>query len=631
MIIQRIWSGQPGKFFCLSTKSASKVWKDHFFTKSDFRKIPQFLAEHSDKDLYFCPHGFTAPRRKKEVAVLPKLFWSDMDEVDPRTVTPKPTIAFESSPGRYVGLWVTDRTVTEEQNKQLSYKIGADKSGWDLTQVLRVPGTTNYKYTSQPKTRILWSDGDSVVIDQLKLPRIKGREDRNDEGIETDASELFKKYERRIPRWLRRELINGRPTPGKRSEMIWKIEQTLIEKGFTTDEVLTLVKASPWNKFAGRRDEDEQLRRELDKSINKKMSAKRVESRDDEEDGDRKLIFKPMSEVEEEEIDWLWYPYMALGELTILEGDPGLGKSYLMQMIAGHVCDGREMPSIKKLPPVEGRVVYFDMENSSGTVTKKRLTGNGIKRLDRFVQCEEPFSIDDDDSIDEIYEYFEAHKPTVVVFDTINTYLGKADAFKGHEAQQAFSRFRELASRFHCSVVVLRHLTKSGKERALYRGQGNISFAGLARSVITCGRLPDDPEVRVMAITKLNIGKFPPALTFTIEALPDTLKHSDRSKFEFGEFVDLTADDIVMAAPAKDESKSDEEARRFLEETVKDEVEASRVERLAEARSIPKAALKRAMSSLGFERQARGFGEKKKVWIVAPEKAPTVKGNRTAH
>lgn len=635
MIIDRIWAQQPGKYFCLSTKSGTGKWIDHFFTKAgdretlSFRDIPQFLKDKADCQIYFCPHGFTKPRRLKPYAVLPRLLWSDLDEADPRTIKLKPTVAIESSPGRFVGLWFTDREVTEDLNRRMSYFVGADKSGWDLTQVLRVPGTTNYKYHTMPKVRLLWTDGPSYTIASLgsKLP--KADDEEADVGEETDAAAVFKEYEKKLPAWCRREILNGKPTAGKRSEMFWKLSQTLIECGLTSDEAFVLLKASPWNKFAGRRGGDKQLQREIDKALNKHLRASKPVSgerdRDDEEEGkedrERRLVFRSMDEVEEENIDWLWYPYIAFGELSILEGDPGLGKSYMMQMAAIHVCQGLKLPTeAQGQKSVQGKVVYFDIENSAGTVTKKRLKTNGLTAEKNFIQCEEPFSIDDEDALDEVYEYVERVRPALVVFDTLNTYMGKADAFKGHEAQQVFVRFREIAKRFNCAVVVLRHLTKSTKERALYRGQGSISFAGLARVVMTVGVSPEDAEVRVMAITKINVAKPPRALTFTIESLPDRLKEKDRSKFVWGDFVDLSADDIV-AAPPKAGSSDRDDAMAFLEAQLDEgQVDVSKLEKMAESRSISRRTLQRAADALNVVKKTSGFGKDKRSYWALPGK-----------
>jgi hypothetical protein len=113
---------------------------------------------------------------------MPTMLWADMDGADPRELRLPPTIALESSPGRYVGLWLTDNVVTEQLNKRLAYSIGADKSGWDLTQVLRMPGTINYKYASRPRVQLLWDNGFKYRVSELEneLPQIERRERRAD-------------------------------------------------------------------------------------------------------------------------------------------------------------------------------------------------------------------------------------------------------------------------------------------------------------------------------------------------------------------------------------------------------------------------------------------------------------------
>lgn len=614
MIIDRLWRSLPGKYFCLSTKSRTKKWQDHFFTKSEFNRIPEFLEEYRSHDIYFCPHGFREERRLKEYAVRPALLWADLDEADPRTIKFKPTIAIESSPGRYVGLWVTDEKMTEDINQRLTKLVGADPGGWDLTQVLRVPGTINHKYNHLPRVRTMWVDGPTYQLQDIekKLPGSKKSEYSNSSN--GDAIEVYKKYQSKIKGWLQRELLNGKPKPGKRSEMIWKLGNRLLEIGVSRDEAKILLKASPWNKFAGRASEDRQLDRELDKGLKKHLSnGHHVNGHDedpyDNDPQDYKWLHQNLEDVEEEDIDWVWYPYLARGELTIIEGDPGLGKSYLAQMISGHIIDGKRLPRGSDIPSgsktVKGKVVYFDIENSAGTVTKKRMIDNGFENLKDYIQEEGIFSIDDEEALDRIYEALERVKPTLVVFDTVNTYLGKADAFKGHEAQQAFVKFREIAKDFNCAVLVLRHLTKSSKERALYRGQGSIAFAGIARVVVTVGLSPEDEETRIVAITKLNIAAKPKSLDFTIEPLPNQPKAHDRSKFVWGGTNDYTADEIVSVSGKKSEkNKERDEAKGFLKSTLSGdkEIEESKVLRMAEARSISLKALKFACDEMNINK-----------------------------
>jgi hypothetical protein len=176
VLITRIWKQQPGKYFFLATKSVSGRWRDHSFSRSEFSQVEDFISENRDKNIYFCPHGFTERRRLEKYAVMPNLLWADLDEADPKDIKVKPTIAIESSPGRFVGLWFLEDTPRDKQlNRRLTYFIGADKGGWDMTQVLRVPGTTNYKYQSFPRVRTLWIDGPIYTVRRIeaKLPRSK--------------------------------------------------------------------------------------------------------------------------------------------------------------------------------------------------------------------------------------------------------------------------------------------------------------------------------------------------------------------------------------------------------------------------------------------------------------------------
>lgn len=609
MIVTRVWREQPGKYFFLCTKDREGKWRDHPFRRSQFKEIPAFLETHSDKDLYWCCHGFSKNRRLKRYAEIPQLLWADLDESDPRkTEGLMPSIAIESSPGRFYGIWRLDGFMSEELNRRLTYHLKADPGGWDLTQVIRVPGTSNYKYESTPRVKMLWMDGPSYTPKEIeeRLPHERKAKDHD------VARGIYRKWEKKFNTWIRRNLLAGKPKPGKRSEVLWKLTNELLELGLTSEETFELLRVSPWNKFIKRRDGDEQLRREIDKATsqhlrvvddeNPREEIDREEDEDEltDDEPDYRFLSRSMAEVEDEQLDWVWYPYLAKGELSILEGDPGLGKSYLAQMVAKAVADGGRLPTTKRSGVIEmGKIAYFDIENAAGAVTKRRLIDNGMVNLHNFYQEEEAFTIDDDSTLDRVYEAIDKLRPTLVVFDTLNTYMGGADINNSAETQQTFKRFKDVAKRFGCAVLVLRHLTKSSKGvTALYRGQGSIAFAGFARVVMSVGKHPEEPDVKVMAVTKINVARAPKALTFTIEELPDTLKYSDRSKFVWGEFVDLTADEILQVV----ETKSDEAMEAcvdWLAATLRDgPVEHKRLVRMGEPRSFGEKLIGKAASEL---------------------------------
>jgi len=616
VIITEIWKNQPGKFFCLSTKSAGGKWKDHFFSPDEFGEIKQFLKDFDDHDIYFCPHGFNRRVRQKGEAVLPNLLWADLDFADPRGKEfkgLKPTIAIESSPGRFVGLWVLKDVMSEDVNRRLTYHLDADHGGWDLTQVLRYPGTKNYKYKSQPRVRVLWDDGKEYTKKSINkhLPA----EEEGNTGEYLSAADVFEEYEGKLPRWVRRELLAKKITGrADRSEMLWKLENACLEAGMSIDESFAVIRHSAWNKFKGRRNEDEQLRRELQKVVDHQFEEKpkgkaKLHQKSDreiqqEEDGPRqRFFFTPIKDIKKEKIKWLWYPYLARKEVSILEGDPGLGKSYLAMMVAGAIASGQKLPSPMKGAKIgEGPVVYFDIENNAGSVTKVRLSYNGYDDLDNYYPVEQAFSIDDEDAIEEIYEHLEVIKPVLVVFDTLNTYIGRADTHKASESTQAMNIFKQIARDFNCAVLVLRHLTK-GSGPAMYRGQGSIAFSGSVRMVMQVGVHPEDSETKVMAQVKNNIAPKADGLCFNIEGRP-----KGESEFIWGEYTELTAE-MIMDASHKARTEGNkgshvQDAMEFLEAQIKGSaVEVSKLLRMGEKRGVTAKMIERAASKMNVKKK----------------------------
>lgn len=552
-----LWESQPGDYFFISTKSKTGRWKDYVINRGEWEQVDFLLEQFKDRNLYMCPHGFSAPSREKSVSVDPHLLYADLDEADPRTFTLRPTIAIESSPGRFVGYWLTDGPVTEQLNRRLAYHIGADKSGWDRTQVLRIPGTRNYKYEPAARVKLLWKDGPTYRVDRLEkmLPQTPESAENGSADADHEALQVYKAYEKSLSRWARKELLEGNPRTGRRSEVLWKLQNELLEKGASTDEVFVLLRASPWNKFRDRRGGDEQLRREIQKNLSRRVAGDKAAEAEAKSDTWNPLP-RSLAQVERTNVDWIIPGFLARKELTILEGDPAAGKSYLCQVISGCICDGKSVPLFPSHTMKPGRVVYFDTENTAGTVTKARIEDNKVEHLENFFQGEDPFSIDDEERWELVMDRLIELRPSLVVFDTINTYIGGSDTYRASEVQQAMGYFKRIALELDCPVVLIRHLTKGGKEKAIYRGQGSIAFTGAARIVATVGRWGgEDDKARVVTCTKNNLGAYFKSFTYSIEGLGDRGGHTGRSRLVWGEHVDATADEVFS-----DEKKEKNEA-----------------------------------------------------------------------
>lgn len=164
--LHAVWEKQGKGFAFLSLRTGPQEWLDLSYKyPSDTIELP----DPREGDVYFCPNLFSRPRRRQELVLPSCWLYADLDEVRPPKGTLitgeyavlQPTIAWESSPGRYQALWHIDKHLDAEShntlNRKLTYALGADKGGWDLTQVLRVPGTINHKYVGKPKVKLLWA------------------------------------------------------------------------------------------------------------------------------------------------------------------------------------------------------------------------------------------------------------------------------------------------------------------------------------------------------------------------------------------------------------------------------------------------------------------------------------------
>ena len=435
------------------------------------------------------------------------------------------------------------------------------------------------------------------------------------------AMDVYQRYERKLSPYARRELIKPkRVRIGARSQVLWRLGKECLEAGMSIDEAFTLLWLSPWNKFRERGKAGEaQLYAELEKGVEEKWTEKAV---DIEEEDERFTgpVFVTLDKVQRQNVDWLWYPFLARKELTIVEGDPGNGKSYMVQMIAAAVADGKRLPSIKLHKAFQGTVAYFDIENNVSEVTKARLEDNRCRHPEHYHQSTMFFSLDDEEALDRVYEALEEVQPDLVVFDPVTLYMGGADTHKAAEVNQALSWFKDIAARFNCAVALVRHLTKNTTSKALYRGQGSIAFAGTARMVLTCGPHPEDEGMRVMKQTKNNLAPIPDALSYEIVGLKDRGGYTDRSRFSWGDFLDLHAEDIL--GPQKSKKDQKKPVVQFLHDFLGEgPCPSDTVLRAAAAKGINEKTLQRVSKQLGIVKHMRGKGKRRKSYWSLPRRS----------
>ena len=210
-----------------------------------------------------------------------------------------------------------------------------------------------------------------------------------------------------------------------------------------------------------------------------------------------------MEQVEIEKIDWLLYPFIPFGKVTIVQGDPGEGKTTMVLQIIAKLTKGEAvLPSGSDEPALEGKtmalepvnVIYQTAEDGLGDTIKPRLLSAGA-------DCSRVMVIDDNDQAltmmdARLEEAIIQTKARLVVLDPIQGFLGTdVDMHRANEIRPLMKRIAVLAEKYHCAIILIGHMNKNSNGKSSYRGLGSIDFQAAARSVLIVGRIKDEPCV----------------------------------------------------------------------------------------------------------------------------------------
>ena len=305
-----------------------------------------------------------------------------------------------------------------------------------------------------------------------------------------------------------------------------------------------------------------------------------------------------MEQVEIEKIDWLLYPFIPFGKVTIVQGDPGEGKTTMVLQIIAKMTKGEAvLPSdsdesaLKEktmaLEPVN--VIYQTAEDGLGDTIKPRLLSAGA-------DCSRVMVIDDNDQAltmmdARLEEAIIRTKARLVVLDPIQGFLGTdVDMHRANEIRPLMKRVAMLAEKYHCAIILIGHMNKNSNGKSSYRGLGSIDFQAAARSVLIVGRIKDEPEIRVVCHVKSSLAPEGKSIAFRLDK--DT-------GFEWiGEY-DISADDLLSG---DNRGQKIHEAKEFLKEIlVSGSVAQTKVAEEAESRGIKKKTLWNAKKELEIE------------------------------
>lgn len=221
-----------------------------------------------------------------------------------------------------------------------------------------------------------------------------------------------------------------------------------------------------------------------------------------------------MSDVESKEISWLWYPFIPYGKLTIIQGDPGEGKTTLVLNIAAVLSKGQGLDEHMK-PEQPLHIIYQTAEDGLADTVKPRLEK-------AQADCNNIFVIDETDvSLSMLDERIEQailkEKAKLMILDPIQAYLGaKMDMNRANAARDMTKHLGQVAERTGCAIVLIGHMNKNAGGKVAYRGMGSIDFFAVARSVLLVGRVKGQENRRAMIQIKNNLAKRGHAKSFVL-------------------------------------------------------------------------------------------------------------------
>ena len=282
-----------------------------------------------------------------------------------------------------------------------------------------------------------------------------------------------------------------------------------------------------------------------------------------------------MSEVDQKPLSWLWSGRVPFGKVTILEGDPGLGKSTIWCDIVARVTTGHPFPGESEArAPQQALIVAAEDDLGDTIVPRLRAAGADVSRVATI-----PLSRGDDghliplalpDDLNRIKEMLVEHRIKLLVIDPVMAFLSEAiNSHNDASVRRALTPLAELLQDTGAACLLIRHLNKSGEMAAIYRGGGSIAFTGAARSGLLVAPHPEDEDVRVLAQVKTNLSRKVPSLTYQVAKRSDDENMAD-TFIEWGEEVDADADGLLGKKDGRRDTSVRDNAATWLRDFLAD-------------------------------------------------------------
>ena len=520
------------------------------------RRIDRSLFD--GEDLYFSVARFAERGRSIDQVLPVSWLWADLDEVHPSVATDMglmPTIAVESSPGRYQAYWKLDReyrpSTIERLNRALTYALGADKGGWDLTQVLRIPSTRNFKYKGAPRVRIMFYEEGLIykaaAVWAVVKAAVPAAELVGLSSVDLPKGSVPRKAQQLM--WAKEDEV----VEGERSDRLWELNCLLAESGRTEDEIYAMVNGTVWNKWRGMNSGAARLRGDIRKAIwhvrrkaAKKASAaaapapketkevREDEAKDDETPSRLRFVsYSSFMAMTMEEPKWLIENVWTAGSHGIIGGEPKTAKTTLAMAMGLSVASGRPFLGQFEVGTM-GPVLMVQEENAPWMMQDRmrqlsvhmdlipRESARLLGRASRGALGTEIHEVDlpeafpfwlmnncgFDLSMEEHRDFLEGYvaeaEPVLVILDPMYLIFGPIDANSMRDLQPFLKWVIHLRYKYDCAVALVHHMGKTNQNtvgrRAGQRLIGSATLHGFTDSALYTSLLeePRDGWTKVL-------------------------------------------------------------------------------------------------------------------------------------
>ena len=312
-----------------------------------------------------------------------------------------------------------------------------------------------------------------------------------------------------------------------------------------------------------------------------------------------------MSEVQQTEVDWLWYPYIPFGKLTIIQGNPGEGKTFFAMQLAAACTNRKFLPQMEPFEPFN--MIFQTAEDGLGDTVKPRLLSAeaNLERVLVIDDADNPLTLADERIENAIRE----NNARLVIIDPLQAFLGaNVDMNRANEVRPIFRRLAEVARSTSCAIVMIGHLNKASGSQSTYRGLGSIDITAVVRSLLFIGKVRSDPTTRVIVHEKSSLAPPGQSLAFSL---------GDEKGFRWIGAYDISAEDLLAGGEGSKTELKQEQAVKLIEEFLSEgrKVSIAEINKEATERGISERTVRLARNSMGDKIASERQGKDWWIWF----------------